>query len=274
MPEGDSIFRVATQLRPHLLPTPLTSVTIAGATRHDLAGAQVTAVTPLGKHLLIDLDRGWQLRIHLGMNGRWRRFRAGGDAPPPSASLILTTATDGFACLRAKTVELSAVRDPRHGRAIAALGPDVLDPGFDPTIAAARALATGGEIGHVLLDQRVSCGIGNVYKCEALYVQRTSPFIDVRALPPDQVAALFLAASRLMRANLTPGMRRTRPGFRESRFDRYHVYRRAGRPCERCGTRIATAVQGVNTPRTTYYCPTCQPTPPGITPRRRGRRPV
>jgi formamidopyrimidine-DNA glycosylase len=126
MPEGDSIYRVATQLRPHLQGVPLVAVTIGGVVRDELAGARATAVTPVGKHLLIDLDRGWQLRVHLGMNGRWRRFRAGGDTPPRSASLILATATDAFACLRAHTVELTARRDPRHGRAVASLGPDVL----------------------------------------------------------------------------------------------------------------------------------------------------
>jgi endonuclease-8 len=269
MPEGDSIRRVATALTPLLVGTTLTSIVIAGVARDELAAQRVDAVTPVGKHMTLDLSGGWTIRVHLGMNGRWRRFRAGGGDPPASASLILRTATDAFACLRARTVELLARRDPRHGRALASLGPDVLADDFDSAAAAERARARGGEIGQVLLDQRVAAGIGNIYKCESLFVEKTSPFADVRTLAPALVTSLYATAARLMRANLNPGMRRTRAGFRIGRLDRYHVYRRVGQPCERCGTRILTAVQGTDAPRTTYYCPHCQPTPAGITPRTR-----
>ncbi|HUQ06801.1 MAG TPA: zinc finger domain-containing protein [Kofleriaceae bacterium] len=272
MPEGDSIRRVASALGPVLVGATLTSIVIAGVTRDELADQRVDAITPLGKHMTIALAGGWTIRVHLGMNGRWRRFRSGGGEPPPSASLILRTTTDAFACLRAKTVELLARRDPRHGRALASLGPDVLADDFAPATAADRALARGGEIGQLLLDQRVAAGIGNIYKCESLFVEKTSPFADVRTLPLAQVTALYATAARLMRANLNPGMRRTRVGFRVGRLDRFHVYRRVGQPCERCGTRIQTAVQGVDAPRTTYFCPHCQPTPAGVVPRTRRRR--
>jgi endonuclease-8 len=266
MPEGDSIRRVASALGPLLVGTTVTSIAIAGVTRDDLADQRVDAITPFGKHMMIDLAGGWTLRVHLGMNGRWRRFRPGGGEPPPSASLVLRTATDAFACLRAKTVELTARRDPRHGRVLASLGADVLADDFAPAAAAERARARGGEIGHVLLDQRVAAGIGNIYKCESLFAERTSPFADVRTLSPERVAAIYATAARLMRASLSPGKRPTRAA---ARTDRFHVYRRVGQPCRRCGTRIQTAIQGVDAPRTTYYCPHCQPTPPGVVPRTR-----
>lgn len=263
MPEGDSIRRVASALGPLLVGVTVTSIVIAGVTRDELAGQRVDAITPLGKHMTIDLAGGWTIRVHLGMNGRWRRFRTGGGDPPPSASLVIRTATDAFACLRAKTVELTARRDPRHGRALASLGADVLADDFDPAAAAERARARGGEIGQVLLDQRVAAGIGNIYKCESLFVEKTSPFADVRTLPITQVAALYATAARLMRATLDPRRRRARAAF--------HVYRRVGQPCARCGARIATAIQGIDAPRTTYYCPHCQPTPAGVVPRTRRR---
>jgi len=37
------------------------------------------------------------------------------------------------------------------------------------------------------------------------------------------------------------------------------VYRRAGRPCRRCGTLVRSAPLGSAIPRTTYWCPSCQP---------------
>jgi endonuclease-8 len=259
VPEGDSIHRVAGALRPLVVERELVRVEIGGVVRAELAGAKVTAIATHGKHMVVDLDRGWSIRVHLGMNGRWRRYRAPRTAPA-GASLIMATATDELACLRAPTVELTARRDPRHGRGLAALGPDVLADDFDPTVAAARARAAGATpIGVVLLDQRVAAGIGNVYKSEILWFEQQSPFTPTRELSDEQLVALYARARALMRMNLGPGGRMTRTGPRGDRTsdERTYVYRRARRACLRCGGTIATKVQGEQL-RRTYYCPGCQ----------------
>lgn len=267
MPEGDSIHRVASVLRPLLLDVPLVRVQLAGVVREELAGSRTTAITPLGKHMTLALDSGWELRVHLGMYGRWRRYRAPRPAPA-SASLILALPADEIACVQAHTVELTARRDPRRGRSTAALGPDLLAPDFDPTLAAARARASAAlapalPIAVALLDQRIACGIGNVYKSEVLWLERVSPFALVAALTDEQLVALYALAAELMRKNLGPGRRVTRnptlgPRAGRSHDERTWVYGRARRPCPRCQTPIATAVQGQQL-RRTYYCPRCQP---------------
>lgn len=246
MPEGDSIHRAASILRPLLVDRTLTAVHIDGVHHERLTGLAVTGVAATGKHLTIDVGGGeWQLRVHLGMNGRWRRYRAG-VAPPASASLILATAAETFACLRAPTVELTARRDARRGRAIHTLGPDLLAPGFDPAAAAARALATGATpIGVTLLDQRVVSGIGNIYKCESLFLERIDPRAPTSSIPLPALTALYARAATLMHASLA---HRRHP---------FQIYRRAGRPCPRCATRITTIRQG-NQLRITYFCPSCQ----------------
>jgi endonuclease VIII len=282
MPEGDSIYRVATALRPLLLGTPLVRVHVGGVIREELTGATATAVTPLGKHMMIELDRGWELRIHLGMNGRWRRYRSPRPAPL-SATLILVTATDEIACLNAPTVELTARRDARRSRAIASLGPDILADDFDLAAVVARArLAGATPIGVVILDQRVSAGMGNVYKSEALWLEQQSPFTPTSELSDAKIAALFTAARQLMLQNLGPGRRVTRLGRLDaagrvtgsvpraagSPDERYWAYNRSRRPCSRCGTLLTSALQGQQL-RRTYYCPRCQP---GEPPPAAGRR--
>ena len=268
MPEGDSIHRVAGVLRPLLVGTALRGVRIEGVVRAELEGATVTAVTPLGKHMMIDVDRGWQVRVHLGMYGRWRRYRAPRTAPA-AASLVLITATDEITCLRARDVELTARRDPRRSRAVAALGPDLLADDFDPAVAAARARTTGATpIGVVLLDQRVAAGIGNVYKSELCFLERLSPFLPSREVSDDKLGALYGRARELMKDNLDSGGWRittTRPahatGFSAERSipteQRHWVYRRVRRPCHVCGTLIRSRLQG-KTARMTYWCPSCQ----------------
>ena len=264
MPEGDSIHRIASVLGPLLVGVTVERGVMGGVERPELAGAPVEAVTAYGKHLTIGFARGWEIRVHLGMYGRWRRYRAPREAPA-SASLVLVTATDQFACLRARDVELTSRRDPRRGRAMRALGPDVLAEGFEPAVAAARARAAGAtHVGVVLLDQRVAAGVGNVYKSEVLWLEQQDPFAPAGALSEARWTAIYARARELMRANLGPGPRRTVPGPRGGRRpaeQRYHVYGQAGRPCRRCGARIAAAVQGEQL-RRTYYCPRCQAAEP------------
>src|ERR1700756_4031434 len=126
MPEGDTIFRIAARAAPVLTGQTLARVTTQGLVR-DLAGRTVTAVTSHGKHLVIELDDGAYLRIHLGMNGRFRLYnRAEGDAAiarmsPGRVSLALTTAEHVLLWLTAPTVEIAHRRSPRHGMAIASL---------------------------------------------------------------------------------------------------------------------------------------------------------
>ncbi|MEO8706980.1 MAG: DNA-formamidopyrimidine glycosylase family protein [Kofleriaceae bacterium] len=265
MPEGDSIHRIATQLIP-LVGKTLERVTTQGLVR-DLAGRTVASVAAHGKHLVIELGDGAQLRMHLGMNGRFRRYdRHHGEAvlarmSPGRASLAIVVAHAVYLWLQAKTVEISQRRSPRRGMAVASLGQDILADDFDCRQAASRAAVhTARTIAEVLLDQRVASGIGNIYKCESLFVCGIDPRTLVGALSEAVLEPLYAAARELMVANLGPGARTTRDALAPSapiRGDRYHVYSRAGRPCLRCGALIEGYQLG-DPPRWTWSCPHCQ----------------
>ena len=105
------------------------------------------------------------------------------------------------------------------------------------------------SLGELLLDQRVVSGVGNIWRCEALYAERLNPWTPRAAITDDQWDALVSTAARLMRASAR-GTMADRPVAQ--------VHRRAGRPCPRCGTRIEARQQG-DLARTAYWCPTCQP---------------
>jgi endonuclease-8 len=259
MPEGDSIRRIAGALAP-LVGQTLERVTTQGLVR-DLAGRAVTAVTPHGKHLMIDLDDGTQLRMHLGMNGRVRRYaRAEGEAvvarmSPGRASLVLVTQSLVAVWIHAPTVEIAARRSPMRGLAVAALGPDVLADDFDPRVAAERAAAHAAThaddtVSNVLLDQRIAAGIGNIWKCESLFACRIDPRTPVGRLTIDQLAEIYAEACRLMRENLKSQAAR-------AARDQFAVYSKTNQPCTRCGTRIGCYQLG-DPPRWTWSCPSCQ----------------
>jgi len=251
MPEGDTIHRIATKLAP-LVGKQLERVTTQGLVR-EVSGKTVTSVTPTGKHLVIELDDGSYLRMHLGMNGRVRHYtRAEGEAllarmSPGRASLALVTRDTVHLWINARTVEISPRRAPMHGHAVLSLGPDVLADDFDSRLAASRAaLHPARTIGEVVLDQRVACGIGNIYKSESLFACSIDPRTPVGDLSLDQLAAIYASASEIMRGNLGPGPR-----------NEFAVYSKTGRPCPRCRTAISCYQLG-DPPRWTWSCPQCQ----------------
>ena len=254
MPEGDSIKRLSIQLAP-LVGQTLERVLTQGIER-DLVGRTVTEVHPHGKHLMIDLDDGTQLRAHLGMNGRVRRFaRAEGEArlaklSPGRLTLVLVTASLVVMWINARTIEVAPRRAPMRGLAVASLGPDVLADGFDPQLAASRAVAhTRRMIADVLLDQRVAAGIGNIWKCESLFATGIDPRTLVGTLTQDEIASVYTSARQLMLARLEA---------RGAVRDRFAVYSKTNQPCPRCETPIS-AYQLGDPPRWTWSCPQCQP---------------
>ena len=135
-----------------------------------------------------------------------------------------------------------AAPDPRLAR----LGPDILATEWDPADALARlAGAPQLELGEALLDQTLVAGVGNIFKSEGCFAAKVSPWRRVGELSADEMASVLEATRELMIAAVVSGRQ---PG---------RVYRRAGRPCPRCRTRISSRKQGDDA-RTTYWCPTCQ----------------
>jgi endonuclease-8 len=100
------------------------------------------------------------------------------------------------------------------------------------------------EVGDVLLDQGVVAGIGNVWRTEALWRARVSPWTRVGNLDDDGLVCILREARRLMRASL------------DSAAEPRSIYRR--RICPRCGGRVRSRGQG-DANRTAYWCPRCQP---------------
>jgi endonuclease-8 len=270
MPEGDTLHRTAAGLRPHLVGRIVTAARTGGPGPVPqvgrVVGREIRAVEAIGKNLLIRFEGDLELRTHLRMNGSWHRYRPGERwrRPPSRARLVLEVPGAVAVCFDAPVVELFQARAEGLHPTISRLGPDLLDPDFDRGEALrrlrdpARARLTVAE---ALLDQRALAGIGNVYKCETLFVERVSPFVALGAADDATLGRLVDTARRLMLANVGPGRgpeRVTTTGPGRPSPGPLFVYGRRGRPCRRCGTPIRSTVQGSDLPRTTYWCPTCQ----------------
>jgi endonuclease-8 len=256
MPEGDTIFRAATVLRRALAGERVRRLAVPRLLIDEREPAtSVRTVEARGKHLLVRFDDGRVLHTHLGMSGSWyvdapdrRRPRA-----DHAVRALVEVPRATAICFDAPTVEILSERDlGRHPR-LAALGPDLCadEPDLEDVLARLARLPGDTPIGVALLDQRVASGVGNVYKSETLFACRIDPWSPVGALDEATRRSLYATASGLLRRNLGGGPRVTAPGG-------VAVYRRAGRPCPRCGTTIVSARQG-EAARNTYRCPSCQP---------------
>lgn len=259
MPEGDTLRRTAAGLAPHLVGRRVTAARsrVGGAQVERIVGATIEAVEASGKNLLIRFDNGLELRTHLRMNGSWHRYRPGErwQRPEARARLVIETPNAVAVCFDAPVVELFERRVAAVHPGLARLGPDLLDDDWGPDHAteamrrlrdAARATMS---VSQALLDQRAVAGIGNIWRNETLFAERVNPWTQVADLDDATLDRLVERARALLRASVgsTPGRAPMR------------VYGRAGRPCPRCGTLIRSAPLATDLPRTTYWCPTCQP---------------
>jgi endonuclease VIII len=241
VPEGDALRRAAARLQPLVgeqleVETPHPRAAVKGIAER-LNGRRLESVDAVGKNLLLRFEGGLVLRSHLRMTGRWRLERRGARRVG-KPWLVLRGAEREGVLWNGPVLELG-------GDAVRRLGPDVLDEPLqlDAIVRNLRATDSGREIGNALLDQRLVAGIGNMWKAEALWEVRLSPWAHVGDLSDDELRAAVGAAATLMHAGLTSG--------RSAR----NVYRR--HVCPRCGGRVASRGQGDDN-RTTYWCPTCQ----------------
>ena len=266
MPEGDTIFRTAEVLRAALVGRRITAARAQpqpGLRRvpdlSRLVGATVQTVEARGKHLLIGFDDGLTIRSHLRMSGSWHRYRPGEPwrRPLRQASAILETAESVAVAFNTPVVELLTDADLRRSVPLSTLGPDLLGREFDMDEAIRRLRERDAQqLGNVLLDQRATAGIGNVYKSEVAFLERLDPWAPVASHGDEELRAALSTARRLLQANTRGGARVTTGSGGQGRG--LWVYGRAGRPCRQCGTIIRQARQG-ELARLTYWCPRCQP---------------
>lgn len=264
MPEGDTIYRTAVSLRRWIGGRVITAArsSVAGLDATRLVDRKVELIEAQGKHLLIRLSGGLVLHTHMRMTGSWHVYPTGERwrRPARQARLVLEAGARSAVCFNAPVIELFADHDELAHPALRRLGPDVLEPAsLDPAAIRARARARAGAsptIGELLLDQQVVAGIGNIYRCETLFVVGIHPWTPSVRVADATIDGLVTAASRLMLANATEGAGVGR-SF-DAGSDRTWVYRRGGLPCRRCRTAVERGLIGRQV-RSVYWCPTCQP---------------
>ncbi|MCX7706961.1 MAG: bifunctional DNA-formamidopyrimidine glycosylase/DNA-(apurinic or apyrimidinic site) lyase [Anaerolineae bacterium] len=227
-----------------------------------LAGSTAVDVSRRGKYLLIALDSGDTLIIHLRMTGRLALMleddpRLGEDhvrarfALADGNYLVFTDAR--------KFGRIWLVRDV--SQVLGKLGPEPFDWHFTAQQLGERLAPRRAAIKALLLDQSIIAGLGNIYADEALYLAGIHPLRPGASLTPDEINRLYaairpvLAESIAQRGTMLRDYR-TPYGPDGAYKNRLRVYGQPGRPCPRC----ATPIERIRvTQRSTHFCPRCQP---------------
>jgi formamidopyrimidine-DNA glycosylase len=220
-----------------------------------------------GKYLLVALDSGDVLLMHLGMSGWFRIERASKRRRRPVSIAydrhdhVVFTLSNGAVVIfndpRRFGLMDVMTREPKDGpHALDAMGPEPLDVEFNAAALAAACAGKRVALKIALLDQRVVAGLGNIYASEALHVAHLSPrrraSTIATATGRPRPAAVRLAAA--IKAVLQSAIART---SRRDDAGRFRVYEREGEPCRTRGC-AGTIRRITQAGRSTFYCPSCQ----------------
>jgi endonuclease VIII len=259
MPEGDTIHRSASAMR-----TALAGKTMVRFDAPRLvgpvpqAGRIIETVESHGKHLVVEWDDGLVLDTHMRMTGSWHLYRSGDPWRRPYAQMrAAVEVADWVAvCFNAPNVETYRRADKRRHPGMGRLGPDLCRPETDLGSVVNLLLThpdPTARLGEVLLDQRVMCGVGNVYRCEVLWAAELSPFARIGTIAEHDAIRIVNTAAKMLRANLHHPQRITAPGVKGG----LAVYGRNGQRCVRCGATVDCRRMGEHN-RLVYWCPGCQ----------------
>lgn len=232
-----------------------------------LTGARVVGFRRRGKYMLMRLDAGASVLLHLGMSGRMVATR---DATPVPHEHVVLRTEDGWRVgfvdpRRFGCIDLVPTTEEDAHRLLASLGPEPLDAAFTPAVLGAALAGRATPIKAALLDQRIVAGLGNIYVSEALFRARISPRRLAGTVGAARVARLVPAIRAVLEESIAAGGSSLRDyvqadgglGFFQ---DRFRVYGRAGLPCERCpGTPACEGIRRtVQAGRSTFHCPRAQ----------------
>lgn len=234
-----------------------------------LTGARVIGFRRRGKYILMRLDSGWSVLLHLGMSGRMVLGPAGKNDITLHEHLEMET-DDGWRVgfvdpRRFGSVDLiETAREDTH-RLLSGLGPEPLDEAFSVAVLAEALAGRRTPIKTALLDQKIVAGLGNIYVSEALYRSSISPQRQAHTVPGARARRLVPAIKQTLRDAIAAGGSSLRDYVQPDGELGYfqHAWKVYGREGERCPACLddPTCVgvrRIVQSGRSTFYCPRTQ----------------
>jgi formamidopyrimidine-DNA glycosylase len=247
----------------------------------EIAGKKIVKVTRRAKNILIHLNNGKIILIHMKMTGHLLYgdydFDPRNDKqswiPVSPESLkdlcnrhvhfVLTFSnnkrlalSDSRKFAKVTLIDSKQMRESEHLKNI---GPEPLEKGFTLDKFKNRlSLRPNGKIKQVLMNQSVIAGIGNIYADESLWRAGIHPLERVRNIPPVKIKLLFEAVKKTLFRGINFGGDsmsdyRNIHGQKGRFHEQHHVYQMTGIKCQKrgCGGTIRRIMVGS---RSAHYC--------------------
>ena len=275
--EGRRIASVRLRRRDLRLPFPADFAT-------RLKGKKVEGLRRRAKYILVAIEGGDCLLVHLGMTGRFtvhapsgrtlnlgefyfEEGEAQGNGTHDHAVFVLD---DGTTIVysdprRFGVMDLFPGSEAASHKLLKGIGIEPLGNDFHAEALALAFRGKGAPLKAALLDQKIIAGLGNIYVCEALYRGGLSPTRKAGTLARDKVTdprleVLVRHIRDILNEAIEAGGSTLNDfahtdGGEGSYQQRFAVYDREGEPCARCGQKIKRMVQAG---RSTFYCKACQ----------------
>jgi formamidopyrimidine-DNA glycosylase len=277
MPELPEVETIKRGLSKFIIKKKLTKTTILCA--KSFVGAPVTgtvkAIRRFGKALIIDLDNGKSLMIHLRMTGQLiydgkERFAAGHpsdnfiDELPNKQTRVVLEFDSGSLFFNdqrkfgfIKAIDTNQVEQDAFIKKLAKEPWQMSSDEFYEKLQKHK----NSPIKAVILDQTIICGLGNIYADESLFMSKIHPATKAGALTKKEASTLLSMAAKAMDTAIASGGSTMKDyvkadGTKGDYLDKFaQIFNRTGKPCLVCGTKIEKIrVAG----RGTHICPNCQ----------------
>jgi formamidopyrimidine-DNA glycosylase len=254
---GCKVLDIATSNKKLRLPMPRKNL------KKYILGARVTSVDRRAKFLLITMDNGAYLVVHLGMTGRLGML--------PSSALRakhdhLWLQLDNSMQLRFNDVrrfgfiQVLAPGNDFSNTMLEHIGPEPFSEEFNPKYLQENAAGRDRPLKNFLMDSRVVAGIGNIYACEILFLAGFNPGKKISSLTIKEWAKIVESSKYVLQKAIESGGTTISDFVNESGKSGYfqlelQAYGKQGQPCNCCSTSIAKKTMAG---RATFFCPKCQ----------------
>ena len=233
----------------------------------ELDGRKFTAVSRRGKYLILKMDDGNALIIHLGMSGQLLRAKTAREAVPKHTHVTITFTQGGQLRFVDPRTFGEMFVTPFDGidqdvDELAHLGIDPLESAMSWDYFGELVAQRHAKLKPTLMDQKFLAGIGNIYSDEILFTAglRWDRMSD--SLSPEEVRRLYRALIETLqdavkyRGSSLADEQYVDLFGKKGEYQLHHkVYAREGEACKRCRHVIVREKTGG---RSTFFCSACQ----------------
>lgn len=277
MPELPEVETLRRDLEKEVVGKKIKTVDVTGeraTRRHETAddfvnrveGKKISEIRRRGKYLMMVLDSGDVVVVHLGMSGQLLRAKGKEDVDKHTHVVITFTQGGQLRYIDPRTFgELFVTTPDNMDKDVPELAHLGIDP-FEDTVSWVQfgqmLQSRKAKLKSLLTDQEFIAGIGNIYADEILYEAGLRWDRSSDSLTSQEIRRLYRAMTEVLQEAIKRGGSTLADGGYKDLFGEegsyqgeHKVYDREGEACLRCRGVIEKMK---NDGRTTYFCPDCQ----------------